>query len=143
MRGTPRRAWSRGSSVSAVAANRRATIVGASVAGLATACSLTADGFSVTVLERRDDLLEGGRAILLQPNGLAALDRLGVLKGVLARGRKLSRVVFYLGRDRIAARYDYAELTHPHPYVVEIRPGELRTALADRLTELGGEGPRL
>jgi 2-polyprenyl-6-methoxyphenol hydroxylase-like FAD-dependent oxidoreductase len=123
-------------------AEPRAAIVGGGVAGLGVACGLTAQGWSATVLERRPDLSEGGRAILLQPNGLAALDRLGALERVLEKGLRLSHVAFY-GRGRRLAAYDYAELRHPHPYCVEIRPGDLRGALADRLADLGGEPPRL
>jgi 2-polyprenyl-6-methoxyphenol hydroxylase-like FAD-dependent oxidoreductase len=121
---------------------RRAKIAGASVAGLATACALTERGWSVTVLERRPDLLEGGRALLLQPNGLAALELLGALGHVRERGQRLSRVVFYGRRYRPLAAWDYTELRHPHPYLIEIRPAALRDALAERLAELGGEPPR-
>ena len=117
--------------------------MGASVAGLATACRLCQHDRRVTVLERRPDLLEGGRAILLQPNGLEALERLGALELVRERGLELSRVVFFRERGRIAAVYDYGELRHPHPYAVEIRPGDLRSALGDRLAELGGAPPLL
>jgi 2-polyprenyl-6-methoxyphenol hydroxylase-like FAD-dependent oxidoreductase len=125
-----------------MALDRRAVIVGASVAGLATACALTEQAWSVTVLERRPDLLEGGRAILLQPNGLAALERLGALGYVRERGHRLSRVVFY-GRDyRPLGAWDYTELHHPHPYLIEIRPAALRSALAERLAELGAQPPR-
>jgi salicylate hydroxylase len=124
-----------------MASDRQAAIVGASVAGLATACALAERGWSVTVLERRPDLLEGGRAILLQPNGLAALERLGALDLVRGRGQPLSRVVFYGRSYRPLASWDYTELRHPHPYLVEIRPAVLRAALATRLAELGGEPP--
>jgi 2-polyprenyl-6-methoxyphenol hydroxylase-like FAD-dependent oxidoreductase len=121
----------------------QAVVVGASVAGLATACALTERRWSVTVLERRPDLLESGRAVLLQPNGLAALERLGALEYVRERGQWLSRVVFYGRRFRKLAAWDYTELRHPHPYLVEIRPAALRGALAERLAELGGEPSRL
>ena len=120
----------------------RVAIAGGSIAGLATACRLTELGCAVTVLERRPDLLEGGRAILLQPNGLAALERLGALRGVLDRGAVISRVTFYRG-ERALARMDYGELRHPHPFAVEIRPQELRRALAERLAELDGAAPQL
>jgi 2-polyprenyl-6-methoxyphenol hydroxylase-like FAD-dependent oxidoreductase len=125
-----------------MASDRQAVIVGASVAGLATACALAERGWSVTVLERRPDTLEGGRAILLQPNGLAALERLGALELVRKRGQRLSRVVFFGRRHRPLATWDYTELKHPHPYLVEIRPSVLRAALAERLAELGGQPPR-
>jgi 2-polyprenyl-6-methoxyphenol hydroxylase-like FAD-dependent oxidoreductase len=117
-------------------------IGGASVAGLATACAVAARGLAPTVFERRPDLAEGGRAILLQPNGLAALERLGALDQVRERGHRLSRVVFYGGDHRPRATWDYTELRHRHPYLVEIRPAALRTALAGRLSELGAEPPR-
>lgn len=126
-----------------MAVEQKATIVGASVAGLATACALVERQWSVTVLERRPDLLESGRAILLQPNGLTPLERLGVLGRVRELGQLLSRVVFYGRNHRQLAFSDFGELRHPHPYAIEIRPQALRSALAERLAELGGEGPRL
>jgi 2-polyprenyl-6-methoxyphenol hydroxylase-like FAD-dependent oxidoreductase len=126
-----------------MALQRHAVIAGASVAGLATACALTERGWPVTLVERRSDLFEGGRAILLQPNGLAALERLGAVERVRERGQRLSRVVFHGRRHQPVAAWDYTELRHPHPYLVEIRPAALRDALAERLAELGGESPRL
>jgi 2-polyprenyl-6-methoxyphenol hydroxylase-like FAD-dependent oxidoreductase len=125
-----------------LSSDRTAALVGAGVAGLATACGLASAGWETRVLERRPDLSEGGRAILLQPNGLAALAQLGTLERVLERGLPLSKVNFYGPRRKLAA-YDYAELRHPHPYCVEIRPADLRQALTDRLAELGGNAPEL
>jgi 2-polyprenyl-6-methoxyphenol hydroxylase-like FAD-dependent oxidoreductase len=125
-----------------MASQRAASIVGASVAGLATGCALAARGWTVTLLERRPDLLESGRAILLQPNGLAALQRLGALDQVLERGTRLTRVVFYGRRFRPIAAWDYTQLRHPHPYAVEIRPPGIRAALAERLAGLRGESLR-
>jgi 2-polyprenyl-6-methoxyphenol hydroxylase-like FAD-dependent oxidoreductase len=51
--------------------------------------------------------------------------------------------VFYGDRERVLAVWDYTELRHPHPYLVEIRPAALRSALARRLAELEVEAPRL
>jgi 2-polyprenyl-6-methoxyphenol hydroxylase-like FAD-dependent oxidoreductase len=118
----------------------RALICGGSVAGLAAACRLTETRWEVRVLEARLDLEEGGRAILLQPNGLSALERLGALEPVRSYGSKLSRVSFYLG-GKLLSRLDYDELRHPHPYAIEIRPQDLRKALAERLIQLGGLAP--
>jgi 2-polyprenyl-6-methoxyphenol hydroxylase-like FAD-dependent oxidoreductase len=117
-------------------------IVGASVAGLGSACALARQGWSVTVVERRPDLLEGGRAFLLQPNGLAALEGLGGLDLVREGALVVSTVVFYDRRgSKPAAVYDYGELSHPHAYALEVRPQELRRALAARAEELGVPAP--
>jgi salicylate hydroxylase len=118
-----------------------AVIVGASVAGLASACALAQSGWRVTLLERRPDLSEGGQAFLLQPNGLAALRRLGALDRVCERGLEIGKVVMHEGGRR-SASYDYRELRHSHAFVVEIRPQALRAALAERASELGAGAPR-
>jgi FAD-dependent urate hydroxylase len=52
-------------------------VVGAGIGGLALAAGL-ADDARVTVLERAEELRDGGGAVTLFPNGLAALDALGV-----------------------------------------------------------------
>jgi 2-polyprenyl-6-methoxyphenol hydroxylase-like FAD-dependent oxidoreductase len=119
-----------------------AVIAGASVAGLASACAVAQAGWSVTLIERRPDLLEGGQALLLQPNGLEALDRLSALGIVRERGLVVSSVLFYERGSTPAAVYDYGELECAHPYAVEIRPQALRLALAERAAQLGVRSPR-
>lgn len=53
-------------------------IVGAGVAGLATAVALERTGRAYTILERATTRSHHGYGVLLMPNGLAAIDRLGV-----------------------------------------------------------------
>jgi 2-polyprenyl-6-methoxyphenol hydroxylase-like FAD-dependent oxidoreductase len=91
-----------------------AVIVAASVAGFASACALTQSGWRVTLLERRPDLSEGGQAFLLQPNGLAALERLGALERVRERGLEIGKVLMHESGRRLSATYDYRELRHSH-----------------------------
>src|SRR3954452_23957138 len=105
--------------------NRHAVIVGAGVAGLASACALAQSGWRVTLLERRVDLSEGGQAFLVQPNGLAALERLGALERVRERGLEIGQVLMHERGRRLSATYDYRELRHSHPFVIEIRPQAL------------------
>jgi 2-polyprenyl-6-methoxyphenol hydroxylase-like FAD-dependent oxidoreductase len=124
-----------------VAATPQAVIVGASVAGLSTACALARGGWSVRVLERRPDLAEGGRAFLLQPNGLASLEGLGALDLVHERALVVSKVLFYERGKKPAAVYEYGELRHPYAYALEVRPQELRRALAARAEQLGVPPP--
>ena len=55
-----------------------AVVVGAGVGGLAAAGALARAGWHVTLLERGDRLRGAGGAVLLWPNGLAALGALGL-----------------------------------------------------------------
>jgi 2-polyprenyl-6-methoxyphenol hydroxylase-like FAD-dependent oxidoreductase len=57
---------------------RTAVAVGAGVGGLAAAGALARAGWQVTLLERGDRLRSGGAALLIWPNGVAALRALGV-----------------------------------------------------------------
>ena len=116
-------------------------VVGAGFAGLALACRLTERGLRTVVLERRPELPASGAAITLQPNGLAALDRIGVLELVEHHGSRMRRVSVRDTDDREVAEWDYGELDHPHPYLVGIRRHALLSLLAERLVELGGEPP--
>lgn len=117
-------------------------VVGAGFAGLALACLLTERGLSTVVLERRAELPTSGAAITLQPNGLAALERIGVLGLVEYIGSRMRRVSVRGADDREMGVWDYGELDHPNPYIVGIRRHALLTVLAERLVQLGGEAPR-
>jgi 2-polyprenyl-6-methoxyphenol hydroxylase-like FAD-dependent oxidoreductase len=57
---------------------RSAIVVGAGIAGLATAGGLARTGWRVTVLERADRLRPGRAAVQIWPNGLRALESLGL-----------------------------------------------------------------
>lgn len=73
---------------------RRAVVVGAGMGGLATAVALRRRGWDVVVWERAGALAEGGTALGMWPEAMAALDELGVGGGVretsvLTRGATL------------------------------------------------------
>ena len=114
-------------------------IVGAGFAGLALACTLSRAGRQVTVLERRAALPAGGAAIAIQPNGLSALERLGLLEQALAAGSRIDRLLMHDSRGRLVAGVDYAELDHPTPFMLLVRRRDLLGVLADGLMSLGGE----
>jgi len=63
---------------------RTAVVVGAGVGGLAAAGGLARGGWHVTLLERADRLRGGGAAQLIWPNGVRALDALGLSLGDVA-----------------------------------------------------------
>ena len=53
-------------------------VVGGGIGGLATAVSMAGAGHRVTVLERNETFAELGAGIQLAPNGIHALERLGL-----------------------------------------------------------------
>ena len=117
-------------------------IVGAGFAGLTLACRLAERGLETAVLERREALPGSGAAITLQPNGLAALDRLGLLARVEDAGSRMRRVSIRGVDDHEVGCWDYGELDHPQPYIVGIKRQSLLSLLTERLGERGGAPPR-
>jgi 2-polyprenyl-6-methoxyphenol hydroxylase-like FAD-dependent oxidoreductase len=114
-------------------------IAGAGFAGLALGCTLLRAGRPVVILERRPRLPTGGAAVAIQSNGLAALDRLGLLEQAVAAGSRIDRLLMLDHRGRHVARVDFGELDHPQPFFLIVRRRELLRVLADQLARLGGD----
>lgn len=72
-----------------IAKNSRIIIAGAGIGGLATAVALQQRGFRPTVCERAPELKEIGAGLLLSPNGVRALEFLGLKETATS----LSRVI--------------------------------------------------
>ena len=70
-----------------IAKDSRIAIAGAGIGGLATARALWQRGFSPLVLERAPELKEVGAGLLLAPNGVRALELLGLKDAAMARSR--------------------------------------------------------
>lgn len=70
----------------------RVGVVGAGFGGCATAITLARDGHDVTVLEAVPVPGPVGAGIMLQPTGMLALARLGLLDRVLAHGERCDRL---------------------------------------------------
>ena len=120
-----------------------AAVVGGGFAGLALACGLAREGREALVVERQAGTPPFRRAVTLQPNGLAALDRIGALEEVLRRGVRMERVRFCNSKGVTRAVWDFSELPLPHPYLLTIAPGEFQGALAECLAALGARPPIL
>lgn len=69
---------------------RRATIVGAGIAGLATARALALRGWSVDVMEQAPALMQVGAGLQIAPNGLRVLAALDLPVGGMAQGRAVT-----------------------------------------------------
>jgi 2-polyprenyl-6-methoxyphenol hydroxylase-like FAD-dependent oxidoreductase len=110
-------------------------VVGAGFGGLGVAVACAKAGLSVTVLERRPELAPEGVGLVLQPNGLAVLEELGVIDQVLAVGQQVSTARQCDSSGRVRAMASYRELRHPHPhpYLVVIERSSLISVLAGRL----------
>ena len=72
---------------------RRIGVVGAGTAGLAAAALLARAGHNVEILERAPDPGPVGAGLLLQPTGIAVLERLGVLEEIRAGAARIEAVV--------------------------------------------------
>lgn len=75
-------------------------VIGAGIGGLATAILLQRQGMSTVVFERRAEGEGLGAGILLQSNGLAVLDPIGVVDELRAEGSELRSVRLLDGRLR-------------------------------------------
>src|SRR6267378_1323022 len=113
-------------------------IVGGGIGGLSLGCALAQSGRKTCVLETRPNLIGSKRGLALQPNGLAALENLGLLDQVLRIGMKITRVTWHeIGHGRLAS-FDYSILDHPHNFLLTIIPSELEMILREELSRTGG-----
>ena len=112
----------------------KAVVVGAGVAGLATAIGLRRAGWAVSVLERRTEPERYGTAFGIHPTAQGALERLGVGKAFQAqavpyrnarirtpRGKTLAS----LPLERIERKAGRPELLISRPYLIDTLLAEL------------------
>ncbi len=114
---------------------KRILVVGAGIAGLATAAALQRNGHRVTIVEERTDT-SSGAGISIWPNALAALDELGLGDAVRAAGGQVSAGAMRW-RDGSWLRHPSPErMTHAlgEPLVV-IRRAVLMDLLTGALTD--------
>ncbi len=111
-------------------------IVGAGTAGLATAIFLARQGYAVRLLERVEQLQPVGAGILLQPSGLAVLQRLGLLAECTALGAPVSRLYGTSCRGRVILDTRYHDW-QPGSFGLGIHRGVLMTALFNAAQRMG------
>ncbi|CEJ12938.1 FAD-dependent urate hydroxylase [bacterium YEK0313] len=103
-------------------------VVGAGIAGLAVATLLDRAGHRVTVFERFDASRPVGSGLMLQPIGLAALDRLGLRAEMERRGARIDRLHGKTDRGITIFDLGYADLD-PALYAVAVHRAALHGVL--------------
>ncbi|GLY95226.1 FAD-dependent oxidoreductase [Actinoplanes sp. NBRC 103695] len=116
---------------------KRALIVGAGIAGLATALRLTRDGWHATVLERAPALRTGGYVVNLIGLGCDAADRLGLLPALRRHDLGLITTVLVRadGRPKFTVPSAVAEAT-VGPRALTVFRGDLETVLHEAVREV-------
>ncbi len=113
---------------------RSAAVVGAGIAGLATAVALRRTGWSVTVHEQAATLRALGAGLVLAPNAVHALDALGLGDAVRERAVPLAGSALRRPDGRPLSRLDAARLADRHAAsVLAIGRATLHGLLADAL----------
>ncbi len=112
----------------------RIAIVGAGTAGSAAALLLHRAGHTVTVFERVPDPGPVGAGIILQPTGMAVLDRLGLLPPVWQRGAPLAGLRCQTSGGRVLLDLRYERLA-PGLHGLGLHRGVLFEALLGALRQ--------
>lgn len=110
----------------------RALVVGASIAGPATAFWLVRAGYEVTLVEQSAGLREGGNGVDVRSEALAVIERMGLLPAVRARALSTKGLRFVDRNDRERARMPVAKMeAMVRSEDIEIKRGDLAKILYD------------
>ncbi len=104
-------------------------IVGAGVNGLALALALRERDISTVLLDARRNVENVSRGLTLQPNGLEALEKLGVLDKVKEKGSTAQVFEIRNPEGKLLLEADYGLLDHPQNYLLTVNASELDLAL--------------
>jgi 2-polyprenyl-6-methoxyphenol hydroxylase-like FAD-dependent oxidoreductase len=107
-------------------------VVGAGPVGLLAALFLHQHGVRAAVVDMNERTTQHSYALALHPRTLDALDEAGLSEGLIAAGRKVTKIAFYKGAER-CAEIDYSRLWSKHPYLLLVRQSRLERAAEEAL----------
>jgi FAD-dependent urate hydroxylase len=111
----------------------RVLVVGAGIAGLTFARSITAKGIFVDVVERVPQLGVVGAGIILQPNGMAMMGQLGLADKIMRSGSTITHMRHSRGTEPLLLPLAKVWQGIEYP-TVGIRRSDLQAILLDGLT---------
>ncbi|MCB2089728.1 MAG: FAD-dependent monooxygenase [Sphingomonadaceae bacterium] len=100
-------------------------IAGCGPAGLACALLLHRGGHRVTLYEQFDEPRPIGSGLMIQPTGLAVLDRLGLAARTIAAGSRVERLLGLNENGKMVLDARYAELSAPGTFGIGIHRAQL------------------
>ena len=109
-------------------------VVGAGPVGLVAALFLQQYGVRVEIVDMHQRTTQHSYALAIHPRTLRILDEAGLSEGLIAAGRKLTKVAYYEGRER-RAEIDYSVLASGHPYLLVVRQSLLERAAEEALRQ--------
>ena len=112
-------------------------VVGAGPVGLVAALFLQQHGVRVEVIDMHQRTTQHSYALAIHPRTLQVLDEAGLSEGLIAAGRKLTKVAYYEGRER-RAEIDYSALASRHPYLLVLRQSLLGVKALAEQRQFGG-----
>src|ERR1044072_2093155 len=108
----------------------RIAIIGGGIGGLTAALALRQLGFEPTVFEQAPELLEVGAAILMWPNAMRVLHRLGVSEAVRGHGAVLEQAIWLTPDSKQLNRFFFPKTDEP---AVALHRAELQRVLVAAL----------
>jgi 2-polyprenyl-6-methoxyphenol hydroxylase-like FAD-dependent oxidoreductase len=109
-------------------------VVGAGPVGLVAGLFLQQLGVRVEVVDMHQRTTQHSYALAIHPRTLQVLDEAGFSEGLIAAGRKLTKVAYYEGRER-RAEIDYSAVASRHPYLLVLRQSLLERAAEEALRQ--------
>jgi 2-polyprenyl-6-methoxyphenol hydroxylase-like FAD-dependent oxidoreductase len=109
-------------------------VVGAGPVGLVAALFLQHSGVRVQIVDMHQRTTQHSYALAIHPHTLRILDEAGLSEGLIAAGRKLTKVAYYEGRER-RAEIDYSALASKYPYLLVVRQSLLERTAEQALSQ--------